>query len=140
MQLNFLDISNPRLQQLLERSDVFVIYLDMCRFNLRAAKGPVPGALAKKPTLLATNIEELCHYVERSCDKSHAHGPLIGGGAHQAAIYTPEFVKALVDRIKENLGYKTMNQRSKHESPRKVGRALGALARRTWRSNRSWEP
>ncbi|CAK9044748.1 unnamed protein product [Durusdinium trenchii] len=77
--------------------------------------GPVPGALAKKPTLLATNIEELCHYVERSCDKSHAHGPLIGGGAHQAAIYTPEFVKALVDRIKENLGYKTMNQRSKHE-------------------------
>ena len=121
-------VENPRLQQLLKRPDVFVIYLDMCRFNLRAAKGPVPGALAKKPTLLATNIEELGHYVERSCDKSHDHGPLIGGGARQAAIYTPEFVKALVDGIKETLGYKTMNQHSKHEPPRKVGRALGALA------------
>ena len=116
------------LKRLCERPDVYTIYLDMCAFNLRATKGPAAGRLARKSTVLATNIPEIADYVERSCNKKHLHGPLIGGAAQQAAVYTPEFVKALLEGIKESLGFKSMSREQRHVPPRGAGRAIGSIA------------
>eukprot|EP00435_Cladocopium_sp_Y103_P022132 s1863_g5.t1 len=96
----------PRMVALLGHPDVYTIKVDMCQFGLRAQSGPSKGELVQKPTVLATNIAEMASHVQRTCDKSHHHGILVGGSAKMAAIYTPDFVKALVNGIKNALGIK----------------------------------
>ena len=96
----------PKMLELLDHPDVYQIRVDMCQFGLRAQAGPCKGELVQKPTLLATNIAEMAHYVQKTCSKSHQHGMLVGGSAKMAAIYTPHFVKALLHGIKNALGIK----------------------------------
>ncbi|CAL1150714.1 unnamed protein product, partial [Cladocopium goreaui] len=96
----------PKMLELLDHPDVYQIRVDMCQFGLRAQAGPCKGELVQKPTLLATNIAEMAHYVQKTCNKSHQHGMLVGGSAKMAAIYTPHFVKALLHGIKNALGIK----------------------------------
>eukprot|EP00435_Cladocopium_sp_Y103_P070861 s172_g36.t1 len=69
----------PKMLELLDHPDVYQIRVDMCQFGLRAQAGPCKGELVQKPTLLATNIAEMAHYVQKTCNKSHQHGMLVGG-------------------------------------------------------------
>ncbi len=92
------------LQRLKARKGVFSIQMDQCEFGLRIEKGKQQGLLAQKPTLLLTNVIELADFVDRRCSKDHVHGQLVGGTAVDAARYTPEFTKALVEGIKSALG------------------------------------
>ena len=92
------------LQKLMTKPEVFSIKVDQCEFGLRIARGKQQGLLAQKPTLLLTNVNELADFVNRRCAKDHFHGQLVGGTAADAATYTPEFTKALVEGIKAALG------------------------------------
>ena len=119
----------PKMRRLLEKRGIILIQLDMCRFELRATRGPFRGKLARKPTLLATNIEEMGEHVEKQCLKNHTHGPLLGGSARDAAIYTPKFVDALIRGIKQALGFKNKsNYLITAPDGASQGRALGAIA------------
>lgn len=114
------------MMALLEEPEVYKIYLDRCRFELRAARGPFPGQHAKKPTALISNIPELAKHVEKRCLKNHEHGMLLGGAAKPAAIYTPSFVRALLNGIKEALEIKSSAVKTKELQPWfQQGRALG---------------
>ena len=120
----------PKTRRLLQRPEVHRIRLDMCRFGLRAKCGPHEGELVQKPTVLATNIPEIAAHVNKVCQKTHRHGQLLGGAAKHAAIYTPSFVKALVNGIKEALGFKGDDRQP--EALKQVflfGKTLGVQAR-----------
>ncbi|CAK9108665.1 Copia protein [Durusdinium trenchii] len=122
----------PEMVSLLEEPEVYRLCLDLCQFGLRATKGPYQGQLVKKPTALISNIPELAKHVEKKCDKSHAHGQLLGGAAKPAAEYTPSFVQAILNGVKEVLGLKVSTPTSKSASTSHwvtYGRTLGAAAR-----------
>lgn len=118
-----------RVQALLDQPGVHQVELDMCQFGLRAQSGPDSGQLVQKPTILATNIDEIAHHVHKLCNKQHQHGHLIGGSAKAAAVYTPAFVKAVINGIKEALGFKM--QKPQDQQLKQVfmcGRAIGLQA------------
>lgn len=96
--------SSKELQKLMDHPDVFAIAVDQCAFGLTVTKGRHRGRLAKKPTLLLTNVPEMAEFVERRCTKDHLHGHLLGGTAQEAARYTPQFTQALVNGIKAAVG------------------------------------
>ena len=90
----------PSLARLAALPDVFNVSVDLCRFGLKS----LSGLPALKPTLLLTNVESLATVLHRRCDGLHAqHGPLLGGQAHLAAKYTPEFVNAILQGIKQHV-------------------------------------
>ena len=120
-------LKRPRVQALLKRPGVFQITLDQCMFGLRVQKGPMVGELANKPTALLSNIPGLEDYVSRRCSKDHRHGHLIGGTAEAAAIYPPEFVKAMVKGIKQSLGLSYDKSTVVNEKGLQRGRAIGSV-------------
>lgn len=115
--------SSKELQKLMDYPDVFAIAVDQCAFGLTVAKGRHRGRLAKKPTLLLTNVPEMAEFVERRCTKDHLHGHLLGGTAQEAARYTPQFTQALVNGIKAAVGLGNTEDKSEGFSR---GRALGS--------------
>ncbi|CAK8990413.1 Integrase catalytic domain-containing protein, partial [Durusdinium trenchii] len=123
----------PSTLTLLDHPDVYRIYLDQCRFALRAHKGPFKGMLVRKPTCLATNIDGLADYLEKKCLKNHKHGMLLGGSAKEAAVYTPQLVQALMNGIKAALGLQVAKATSApHPQGHQWlqwGRALGQIIR-----------
>ena len=123
----------PSTLTLLDHPDVYRIYLDQCRFALRAHKGPFKGMLVRKPTCLATNIDGLADYLEKKCLNNHKHGMLLGGSAKEAAVYTPQLVQALMNGIKAALGLQVAKATSApHPQSHQWlqwGRALGQIIR-----------
>ena len=100
--------------------------LDQCAFGLRVGKGPMEGELAKKPAALLTDVPELAEFVEKRRQSDHLPGPLFGGTAAQAAIYPPDFVKALVAGIRQALGTKP-SKIPKWEKGFISGKAMGQV-------------
>ena len=102
----------PSLARLADQPDVFSVAVDMCRFGLKSLNG-LP---ALKPTLLLTNVEPLATVLHRRCDGLHAqHGPLLGGQAHLAAKYTPDFVQAILQGIKQHVQNWTKGRRPQED-------------------------
>ena len=118
----------PKVKRLLDDEEVYTIRVDMCRYGLRAQCGPYQGELVQKPTVLATNIPEIAAHANKVCQKDHQHGLLIGGAAKHAAVYTPAFVKAVVNGIKEALGVKMPKQPPELQQAFLFGKTLGAQA------------
>jgi len=84
------------------------------------------GELAKKPAALLTDVPELAEFVEKRRHSDHLPGPLFGGTAAQAAIYPPDFVKALVAGIRQALGTKP-SKIPKWEKGFISGKAMGQV-------------
>ena len=102
----------PSLARLADQPDVFSVTVDMCGFGLKSLNG-LP---ALKPTLLLTNVEPLATVLHRRCDGLHAqHGPLLGGQAHLAAKYTPDFVQAILQGIKQHVQNWTKGRRPQED-------------------------
>jgi hypothetical protein len=119
----------PIVRTLVENPEVHLVRADMCQFGLRAQCGPHQGELVQKPTILATNIDEIAAHAQKVCQKNHHHGQLIGGAAKYAAVYTPAFVKAVVGGIKEALGIKACLQHPNHlQQAFAFGKNLGSQA------------
>jgi hypothetical protein len=119
----------PRVRKLVENPEVHLVRADMCQFGLRAQCGPHQGELVQKPTILATNIDEIAAHADKVCQKNHHHGQLIGGAAKYAAVYTPAFVKAIVSGIKEALGIKAYFKQPSHlQQAFNYGKNLGSQA------------
>lgn len=89
-----------RSHKLLQRPGIFSVVVDMCTFGLRT----VYGYLAKKETLLVTNLYPLAKSLHRHrCQGDHDHQWLLGGKAAAAAQYTPAFVQAILKALHRHL-------------------------------------
>lgn len=81
--------------------------------------------LASRPGVYFRRAE-LPEFVEKRCQIDHLPGPLFGGTAAQAAIYPPDFVKALVAGIRQALGTKP-SKIPKWEKGFTTGKAMGQV-------------
>ena len=77
---------------------VTVVTADQCMYGLttwgrkRGTRAP-----ARKRTKFMTNAEYIAHELNRRCDGSHEHQPLLGGRAKEAARY-PEGLQSNLSR------------------------------------------
>ena len=72
---------------------------DQCMYNLKTwdRQGrPVP---AKKATVFMTNADGISENLQKRCDGSHEHQPLLGGRAAAAARYPEELCEAIVEGL-----------------------------------------
>ena len=83
-------------------SSVIAVDTDMCQFGLKHAmtKGPV-----KKETRLLVNHGSFEQHMARKCPNNHVHDHLEGRATTEAAQYTDEFAKKVVDALVEVKGY-----------------------------------
>ena len=86
----------PSIRKLLRDQGVYVVEADQCMFGLKtwvASKSQL--ILAKKPARFMTNSQVLGRELNRRCDKSHEHQPLLDGRAKDAARYPPGLCRAI---------------------------------------------
>ena len=88
----------PSLKRLRARAGVHETSLHMCAFGL-TSQDACGEALAKKPTRILTSSSAICEKLSRFCSKDHRHVLLMSGRAAAAAIYTVEFVDAILDGL-----------------------------------------
>ena len=88
----------------------------MCRFNLQATDKQGVGLVRKSISLL-TNSTVIADYLGRKCLGGHRHVQLFGGDkCARAAIYTPEFSRAIVEAYrlhKAHIGSRSSSSKQK---------------------------
>ena len=93
----------PRVQRLRARAGVSETSLHMCAFGLES-QDEMGVAPAKKPTRILTSSTAICEKLTRVCSQDHRHVQLLSGRAAAAAIYTRQFVDAILDGLEIELG------------------------------------
>ena len=95
----------PCIRKLMRNQGVHVVEADQCMFGLKTwGSSKSQLMLAKKPTRFMTNSQVLGRELNRRCDKSHEHQPLLDGRAKDAARYPPGLCRAICRGIsKENM-------------------------------------
>ena len=96
--------SEPMMQKLITRSDVYLTVCDQCRYGLRA----VSGLFHRKPTGFLSNNSKVIEQLGLRCDHSHQHEPVLGsdrGGARsrQSQRYPPLLVQAILRGYQRSL-------------------------------------
>ena len=86
------------VQRLLSRPGIYVCRTDLCQYGLQVKALP-----NKKDTKWITNSKYIAGELQRRCDGSHSHEPLMGGLAKHAAIYPPQLCKAVVRGLRRHL-------------------------------------
>ena len=84
------------VQKFLERDEVLLVKAHLCRFGLRLRE-----RLSRKSTLFATSPDHIATHLQRLCQCTSPHEPLVNGLPHEAEEYPPELVKAIVDALIE---------------------------------------
>ena len=84
------------IQKVMNLKNVHVVIADQCMFGLTTwpTRGsyPIP---AKKPTKFMTNSESIARELNKRCDRTHEHQPLVGGRAASAARYPEGLCRAI---------------------------------------------
>ena len=87
------------MAQLSTIGGVYVVKCDQCMFGLTtwATWGHRRGDLSaeRKPTKFMTNSYSIARELERTCDGSHSHQPLVDGRAKAAERYPPTLCRAI---------------------------------------------
>ena len=91
-------------QKLMMEEDVFLAKGDQCAFGLTDAN----GKLMKKRTGWLTNNKYLWETLNRDCDGSHVHEPILGScqgtnRSQQAQRYPPKLVSAILQAYRRSL-------------------------------------
>ncbi len=77
-----------------------MVEADQCMFGLKTwGKSKSQLMLAKKPTRFMTNSQALGRELNRRCDPSHEHQPLLDGRAKDAARYPSGLCQAICGGI-----------------------------------------
>ena len=84
------------IKQLLKLGCVHTVRTDQCQFGLETPTDDGGRALAKKPTRFMSNSKIMLQELDRKCGGGHAHQPLMGGRAANAAFYPKELLRAIV--------------------------------------------
>ena len=90
------------LKAVMDLPGVHKIDLDMCCYGLttETPQGELP---ARKPTSLLVNSSVMAKCLAKRCSGSHKHGQLKGGSkCAKAAVYTPQFCKAIVQAYQQH--------------------------------------
>ena len=90
------------MKDLIKQPGARTVISYLCMFGL-TTEGSRPGVqmAARKRTKFMTNFPEVAQVLERRCDGSHQHQPLLQGRAKRAEEYTDELCKAICRGIKE---------------------------------------
>ena len=83
------------LRKLVSTSGVLVSLMDMCRYEM-VASDKLGEAPVRKITQIATNVPEISDALSARCEGGRRHVHLVAGRPKHAAIYPPEFCKAVV--------------------------------------------
>ena len=94
--------SEPCIQDLASRDDVFVVQSPMCYWHMMAEDMQGVGHV-RKETQYLTNSAELAKRLNQVCEGNHRHVHLINGRARQAQVYPPKLMKAILKGIKAEL-------------------------------------
>lgn len=82
----------------------FLIKNDQCMFDLRSSS----GELHRKPTGWLTNNKEIAKSLDKQCDGSHEHQPILGAGkggnrSRLAQHYPPKLVDTILDAYRRSI-------------------------------------
>ena len=96
--------NEPRVQELINLEETYVVKNDQCMFGLRATE----GGLHKKPTGWLTNNQHLAQRIGVLCDQQHQHVPVIGAGpggsrSKLAQQYPVKLVNAILKAYSESI-------------------------------------
>ena len=97
---------------ILQKEEVSTTTTDQCMFGLRTWGTDGKPAIAKKKTRLMSNANEILTAIDRTCDDSRAHQPLLDGRAGLAAIYPPALCQAMCKGLVKQLHMKKGNVKS----------------------------
>ena len=94
---------NPEINKLVRDYRVKTVVGNMCMFGMtQEAEGS--SGLVKKDTRFMTNAIMIAERLNRVCDKTHSHVPLIGGRAKKAQIYPEDLcaqmLRGLIDQLR----------------------------------------
>ena len=78
----------PCIRKLMRNQGVYVVEADQCMFGLSMwGEHWSQLMLAKKATMFMTNSQPIGRKLDRRCDGTHKHQPLLDGRAKDAAWY-----------------------------------------------------
>ena len=88
--------SLDKVAQLSNTDGVYVVKTDQCMFGL-TTRGHRRGdvSVARKPTKFMTNSYSIARELERTCDGTHSHQPLLDGRAKASERYPPALCRAI---------------------------------------------
>lgn len=95
----------PELQDLAFSPGVYWTQADQCMFGLTAVSAMGETMAAMKPTGILSTAWCLIDDLAVTCDKQHAHQPLIGGRAAGAATYLLELCNAICRGLARQRNY-----------------------------------
>ena len=92
------------LKDLARQEGTITVTSDLCMFGLTTkGSSPEEQVAARKRTYFMTNFAEVARVLERRCDGSHEHQPLVSGRAKKAEEYTEELCKAICKGIQDQI-------------------------------------
>lgn len=74
----------PKVQKYLANDEVILVKSHLCRFGLL-----IKGRLSRKATLVATTSDHIATNLQKLCECTETHQPLINGLPQQAQVYPP---------------------------------------------------
>ena len=88
----------PSVERFLSHDQIVLVKAHLCRFGLQVGQ----GGLNKKATLFATSNDCIAVNLQKLCNCSEPHEPLLSGLPHKAQEYPPELVKAIIDGLMQS--------------------------------------
>ena len=94
----------PKVIKMLEDLRNFLVKNDQCMFDLRSSS----GELHRKPTGWLTNNKVIAMSLDKQCDGSHEHQPILGFGkggnrSRLAQHYPPKLVDTILDAYRRSI-------------------------------------
>ena len=82
------------VKKFLERDEVLLVQSHLCRFGLKLRE-----RLSKKSTLFATSSDHVAARLQKLCQCTTEHQQLMSGLPHEAEVYPPALVAAILDGL-----------------------------------------
>jgi hypothetical protein len=95
---------DPEIDKLVRDYRVKTVVGNMCMFGMTQEVAGSSG-LVKKDTRFMTNATMIAERLNKVCDKTHRHVPLIGGRARKAQIYPEELCAQILRGLMDQLRY-----------------------------------
>ena len=86
----------PRIADFLDSCGFRFTHFDGCMYGLRAKTHGKLGMLIRKPWAIAFINSTIDEYLNKTCDRSHAHHPCSGSQTILTQCYTDEIIKRIL--------------------------------------------
>lgn len=93
----------PSVKELKEDRRVYEVKADMCMYGMTMRRRDGRQARAKKPTTFITSSWGIADELNMRCDGEQQHQQLVGGRAHDAAIYAKAHCKTIRRGLRKHI-------------------------------------